>query len=290
MSNKWNALVLDQHAIHALASALLETAWFSDFLLPPGAKGLRKVTVDGSIYILSDRANENSRLLVMRVQSGLTAQVPSPRHLLDRTLHLALTVFEKTVSIPVSWRSFHQGSRTSVYAQPESKAAKQRLHIYRSPRGSSHIYAHTVTAEVEDFSKVDPHPQFFDIAIAKYLDALVATPPAVINSQSFGIVLTEPLGLSLIGSGTLQEWYERKLTREQRHFVDRDNGAPIRLKGPAGTGKTLSMAVKCLRDLYRSEESGKDTRVAFTTHSAALAHDVLPGMFFGLDPSAGGQN
>jgi hypothetical protein len=98
-------------------------------------------------------------------------------------------------------------------------------------------------------------------------------------------MLTEPLGSTLLGSYTLSEWYEKRLTAEQRRFVDHNHVAPVRLKGAAGTGKTVSMAVKCLMDVYKIDDEGRPSRVAFLTHSVALAKDVLPGMFLALDHS-----
>ena len=45
------------------------------------------------------------------------------------------------------------------------------------------------------------------------------------------------------------------------------------------------MVVKCLRELYRRDAEGIPTRIAFITHSEALATEVVEGMMSSLDPS-----
>jgi hypothetical protein len=120
-------------------------------------------------------------------------------------------------------------------------------------------------------------------AIEGILDALLADPPAAPPVGNFGILLSEPLGVRLASAGTLQEWYEQRLNREQREFVDRPHDRPVRLRGAAGTGKTQAMVVKCLRDLYADADG--DKTFAFLTHSSALAHTAVRGMLHALDPT-----
>ncbi|WP_342714127.1 UvrD-helicase domain-containing protein [Bradyrhizobium sp. B039] len=282
----FNGLVIDEHALLALSSAAIENEWFDTFPLPD-ITGLKRIELDDLCYILSSRADEKSRLLVMRAgPQGVFASARSPRHLFDRIVHVSLSQFENGISIPVKWRSFHEGTLLSVYAQPEAIAVKQRAYFERAPDDTSHLYAYAVTDSVEEFANVSLDISLFRHALDKYLDAVVAAPPvAPHDGGAFGIILTEPLGTTLVGGHSLKEWYGTRLTAEQRSFVDHDHKTPVRLKGAAGTGKTVSLAVKCLIDLYKFEDDGRDARVAFITHSVALAQDVIPGMFSALDPS-----
>jgi hypothetical protein len=273
------ALVIDQHALSALSSAAIDDEWFKTFPLPETST-LKRVELDGVCYILSKRADEKSRLLVVKAgDNGVFAIVASPRHAFERIVHVALAQFEHGISIPVKWRSFHDGTLLSVYAQPEAVGPRQRVYFEKAPEGSGHLYAYAATDKVEDFNRVPINISVFRRALDKFLDAVVAAPPPPEDGGAFGIMLTEPLGRTLVGGYSLSEWYEKRLTSEQRRFVDHDHRTPVRLKGAAGTGKTVSMAVKCLMDVYKFEDQGRDSRVAFLTHSVALAQDVLPGMF-----------
>jgi len=127
--------------------------------------------------------------------------------------------------------------------------------------------------------------QAYNTAIAGFEDAALTEPAPEGAAGHFLILLSEPIGMQLAGQFSLKDWCEHKLTKEQRQFVNTPSNQPIRLKGVAGTGKTQSMAVKCLRDLYADIDSGGDKSVAFLTHSSALAHEIVRGMFFAMDPS-----
>jgi hypothetical protein len=290
MSNDTKALVVDQRVLLALASAVVEDEWFSTFHVPQMARQLKRFEKDGYIYILSEGASESSRLLVIRTgKNGVFAKAKSPRHVFDRILHVALSKFDAATFIPVKWKSYHENALLSVYAQPEAIAPSQRVYFDQAPQNTNHLFAYALTDTVEQFDKVPKDPSVFRAAIDHYVDALLAPNESTGSEATHGIVLSEPLGSALFGAGSLGEWYDRKLTADQRRFVDRDDRAPVRLKGPAGSGKTAAMAVKCLRDAYRLEDDKRASRIAFITHSSALAHDVLPGMFFTLDPTGPGH-
>lgn len=277
------AVVLDEFALPILESAILEPTWFKDFDWPGHVHTIRRVPVKEVVYLLSRRADENSRYIVINTE--IFDKAASPQHAFDRLIRVALSMFERTTVIPVTWRSYNSGSRYSIYAQPETIGKEQRMYFQKSPRDTHNLFVYAITEKVEDFYDVNESLGLYDKAISTLVDALLDERAIEPNtSGGYGIVLAAPLGSEYIGSATLDEWFERKLTREQRNFVKRSYDRPVRLKGPAGSGKTLSMAVKCLRDLYAAEDAGKDLSFAFLTHSSAVAEETLPGMFSALDP------
>jgi hypothetical protein len=274
-----DALVIDQEAIRTLVNAVIEDQWFVNFLLPDSAAHLKR-------YLLSTREDDSSRLLILRLgSSGVFEHVPNPRHAFARMLHVALMQFERTVTLPVTWKSYRQDSLLSIYALPSAKGDGQRLYFDLNPRQTSNVYVYSYSPIVADFSDVPARYEIFDKALDGYVDAVLADTNGRSSAGNFSIVLNPPLSSKFFGNFSLTEWYESRLTSEQRAFVDKDHSGPVRLRGAAGTGKTLSMAVKCLRDLYGSEDAGRSSRFAFITHSSSLAHEVLPGMFYSLDPT-----
>ena len=66
----------------------------------------------------------------------------------------------------------------------------------------------------------------------------------------------------------------KQLSDEQRRFVDYPLGGPLKLRGAAGTGKTIAMVVKALKTLYSAYEGGGGQRILFLTHSWAAAEIV----------------
>src|SRR5580704_8435885 len=105
-----SSLVVDQGAVGTLANAVIEDDWFDAFALPKAFGNLRRVKVGDDVYILSQQADEQSHLLVIRVGAGgVFDNTPSAKHVFSRILHIALIQFERTVSLPVAWKPFHQG-------------------------------------------------------------------------------------------------------------------------------------------------------------------------------------
>lgn len=64
------------------------------------------------------------------------------------------------------------------------------------------------------------------------------------------------------------------LTKKQRNVVaSPDSNRPIRIVGPAGTGKTTSMILRAYRLLSEAEEAGEPKRMIFITHSESTRYE-----------------
>ncbi|RWB71511.1 MAG: hypothetical protein EOQ50_21590 [Mesorhizobium sp.] len=279
-------VIIDEDALGALDAALIEDSWFSDFNIPRNANGLRRVQISNFTYILSEYASLESGLLVIKTgKEGIFARVSKPRSAFERIMRVALRQFDRNITLPVSWQPYHDGSLLSVYAEPSSRKMPHRIYFDQAPCGTPNLFAFGVTDAPQALGTVPIDLAGFKASIEGLLEALLEEAPQSEVVGNFGILLSAPLGVDLAGSGTLQDWYERKLSAEQIRFVDQPHDRPIRLRGAAGTGKTQAMVVKCLKDLYADADAGGDKTFAFLTHSAALAHEVVRGMFFALDPS-----
>lgn len=282
MTETVSALVVDQKAIGILDRAFVEDAWLQKFEVPQNSDGLRRVEANGIVYLLSENADiSDGYLIVNTAIFGPTAELAKPCTAFERVIRVALRHFDRSIAIPIAWQPYHAGSRLSVYAQPSR--AKQRVYFDQSPDGTGNLYAFAVTSNPEDLDRVPEDDELYQRAIEGICDALLEERLAVPPVGNFGVLLSEPLGVRLASSGTLQEWYEQRLNPKQLEFVDRPHDRPVRLRGAAGTGKTQSMVVKCLRDLYADPDG--DKTFAFLTHSSALAHTVVRGMLHALDPT-----
>jgi superfamily I DNA/RNA helicase len=72
-----------------------------------------------------------------------------------------------------------------------------------------------------------------------------------------------------IDSNTSFASWKSLLTSNQSGFVFRDNHGPERIEGAAGTGKTLSLALRCCNVLDTAKAKKESLNVAFLTHSYA---------------------
>jgi hypothetical protein len=282
----FRTLVIDEHALPILDAALVEDAWFEEFKLPESSGELRRVVVNETVYLLSKKADISSGFAVILVgKNGIFSSGARARNVFERVIRVALSQFDRSISIPVPWQKYNAGSRLSVYAESYIRGNVDRICFNRSHAGTSNVYAFAVTAKALDLENVPIDMAPYDAAMDNIIDALIDEQRPNIDVGNLGIVLSEPLGLKLAGTGTLSEWYDKRLNKDQLSFVNKPGDAPVRLRGAAGTGKTQAMVVKCLRDLYQSDDDGKDYRFAFLTHSSALAHEVVRGMLYALDPS-----
>lgn len=283
MTTTISALVVDKKAISILDRAFVEDAWLQKFEVPQNSDGLRRVESNDIVYLLSEDADLDDCYLVINTAIfAPAAGLVRPRTAFERVIRVALRHFDRSIAIPIQWQPYHAGSRLSVFAQP-SRTALQRVYFDQSPDGTGNLYAFAVTSNPGDLDGVPEDNALYQRAIEGICDAILADAPAAPPVGNFGVLLSEPLGVRLASEGTLQEWYEQRLNREQREFVDRPHDRPVRLRGAAGTGKTQSMVVKCLRDLYADVDANKT--FAFLTHSSALAHTVVRGMLHALDPT-----
>ncbi|MGW4911573.1 UvrD-helicase domain-containing protein [Streptomyces sp. NPDC004270] len=111
--------------------------------------------------------------------------------------------------------------------------------------------------------------------------------------EHFDQVRSQPadveISLTAVEQSTLKGWtYEQWLaaiTQEQGAFVNASTDKSIRLRGPAGSGKTLALTLKAIREVLSAREAGSDVRVLVVTHSWALAaqiSDSIDSMGLGL--------
>src|SRR5690606_2358253 len=83
----------------------------------------------------------------------------------------------------------------------------------------------------------------------------------------------------VLGLGdNLQTWYESKLTAKQRDFVDAPLSKSLRVRGPAGSGKTIAMVVKVLRLIEADRQAQRIRRYAFLAHRQSTV-DLIQSMF-----------
>jgi hypothetical protein len=283
---KFKALVVDRRALESLDAALIEEEWFDEFMMPANSEGLRRVVLSDVVYILSNNADTDSGLLVVNIgRDGVFSGPGRKRPRFERILRVALRHFDRNVSLPVQWQAYHEGSRISVYAESVSRQVQTRIYFDQAAGERNDLYAYGTTDGPRPLLQVDPDMALFEAAVACLEDAIYAEEPQVSSVGNFSILLSERLGTQLGGSATLKQWLESRLNREQLSFVRKPHDAPVRLRGAAGTGKTQAMAIKCLEDMYEDADGPNSKTFAFLTHSSALAHEVVRGMLYALDPS-----
>ncbi|WP_447888538.1 UvrD-helicase domain-containing protein [Serratia fonticola] len=71
------------------------------------------------------------------------------------------------------------------------------------------------------------------------------------------------------------EYWKENLTESQKKFVFSESYGPDILKGAAGTGKTLSLILRCIAQLAKAKESNSQLKAILITHSTATRIGII---------------
>lgn len=278
------SIVFDEESINIFASAIITENWFDNFQMPAEYNDrINRVIIDDSnLYFLSRKANIDSKLLVVNIDnSGLFGELDTGDKVtaFDRIIVIALNRFGEAISPGKSWGKYVNNCILSIYATHKYSQRSKRIYFDTNPLNTNHVFAFKLTVDISNQFCTTNDENLFIESEANFEKALNEKWQDVdaLHSQKepFGLELTETLSGKYGNSFTLNQWYESKLTSEQRLFVDKSFDEPVRLKGAAGTGKTLALVVKFLRDAYLFEKSGEKKRLLFITHSHATSQLVL---------------
>lgn len=281
------ALVFTPSSLFRFSQFSISEQWFSDYLLPTGASGLKRVVIDDIAYLIDEGLDDDSGPIVVVNLEGDDTVFSVDREnvpIFERIITVARATFTESVKIPAAWRQYHEHSLLSIAASPKIRNRNSRLHFDMRPNGVDALFAFTVTGDTVDFSSLPRPKKLFETALSGLTDAVLTRQEAKVQEDkgAAGILLAERLPQGFVQGATLDQWYSSKLTTAQRLFVDKPHDGPVRLRGSAGTGKTLSLVVKFLRDGRQAEKNQSVTKLGFITHSLASV-DLVGSMTESLD-------
>lgn len=111
----------------------------------------------------------------------------------------------------------------------------------------------------------------YDKAVARWDDAVEQAAKRFARlhrTEPAGVTDTIDLAATSWGAVTSNRTYSAwldRLTEEQKRFLEKPARVSIRLRGPAGTGKTLLLELKALRELYQARDDDRAIRILFAT-------------------------
>ena len=273
------AVVFDEAAATQLSRIALGEDWSVHFRLPAEARGLKRVVVDDVCFFLSNKVEEIPERVIsfdLRKETGFYEARSFLENIFDRCWTVAAAVWAKRKAIPPKWQPYRdpRSSRISLFAASKRIGDWARVFLRQDAQIKGWIHVYNISDEV-DFSKVPEDLTFLSHIQSALVAAAVA--PGERNSESMSsghLFLDSRLSSSFDPTLTVEDWYRSKLSPTQRRFVDRDYDGPARLRGAAGTGKTLALVVKCVRDALHRFREQKPWRVAYITHSQSTREQV----------------
>lgn len=291
-------VTIDEKSIFSICAGQLDIEEFCRKLeLPLTSNTITCTKISEHGFIVSSNHQPTDSLLTISLLpdgplSGLTED--SRIEAFGRLIRCASRVISgKTRSIPEKWRPFHRGSLLSFQADrffrsnDGGRTNAGRIVLDISQSDGTRIFAFLLDKNAAtELSEIVPNRELHKIALANLSEALSSLEHHNPQGKIGNSVNLEEQKIDQVIKGflTTEEWYESRLTIPQRRFVDHPLSNSIRLVGPAGTGKTIALVTKCIKEV-KAQLNG-DFRVLFLTHALATADDV-ENLVLAMEPILG---
>jgi hypothetical protein len=205
---------------------------------------------------------------------------------LERMDRVARGVSQSTlsVSIPRQWTKYTHDNLFTYFALPRGLdvGTSYRPIVEVLPGGGTCFWRLTSKDNemlLAEFARTHPPTSLVEQAkgswTRSYADALLGMPPlpdgysALQDSFDLGAVGFQ----SVTRSMNYSQWIPR-LTAEQSEVVRASSDKAVKVRGQAGTGKTLVLELALLRRLYEAVDAGESLRILFVTHSYAMEEQI----------------
>lgn len=252
---------------------------------------------DIDVLLSADDTIDQQRVIVLRSQHVNEPFVPDQlvsnrREVLGRMASFAERARAAgPLSLPHNWHQYKHNSLIAFFAAPsvDSEASRWVAEVTAGERHDVIFWTSTTSSKKEalqEFDRAHARPDVdFDAAWSSGVAA------AKSHFQALGTESKHDVEISLprLAAGATKGWtYDQwlgEISDEQRLFVQASTEKSIRLRGPAGSGKTLALTLKALREVVAARVAGNEIRVLIVTHSWSLATEVadsLTSMGMGL--------
>lgn len=198
---------------------------------------------------------------------------------LQRAHRLVELAKKMPLKVPQDWFEYHARDLVTFFAMPRSLGNFRWIAQISVNEGDVCFWEITSDQETVDLDNFQPITK-------KYMEAVEDWNKSKVDATSlFSKCKNDASYVSLGGAIDLgattfdavvrhkaySEWLDN-LNLQQRQFLAHRGDHSVKLRGPAGSGKTLALSIKALSELYAAEE--KLTRILFVTHSWAMAEQI----------------
>ena len=183
-------------------------------------------------------------------------------------------------------------TRAVIFPFPFSTNSSFRIVLERNPKEkrldkrkiSNCLLAYkygeeSVPADVEEYPNLENFKKGGESFLEHYSEVishfLHKTPEHNIKAGALHVMQTEHFSQRNEFKYLNYEQQIEQLTQSQKRIVcSEEMDAPIRVEGPAGTGKTIALLLRTIRIMKKYEDNGKEIHVCFFTHSRSTAESV----------------
>jgi hypothetical protein len=273
----------------SLLACLLQTTdkeWFENPSTPTdGTWDALSLTCGNTIYIIHRTDGVDSRRIVL-ISTG-NPFVPAPssswRRMLERVQRASIAAERSPVRLPPDWSEYHAGNLIAFFAGQHRDCGDLRWVMEFNIGNSRDICFWRLTSASDQVQLKEFSPTIVEFADAvsdwKHAFTEVSSQFAALPLRESTARVDSVIDLEAVTFGTVvqhrryTEWL-RTLTIDQTKFITQNTHHAIKLRGPAGSGKTLALELKLLQELYGAQDRGVSIRLLYITQSWSMAEQV----------------
>ncbi|MFD9892677.1 UvrD-helicase domain-containing protein [Amycolatopsis sp. NPDC059027] len=238
------------------------------------------------VLLTVDDAADEQRVVLMRDSNSKERYVPEHLADLRREVLSRMASFAERartngpVTVPRGWHQYKHNNLIAFFAVPRSQAQASRwiTEVLPGERSDVVFWITTTSDQKATLEEFESSKRAMPPAWETDWKAAVATTAEQIEqarrTQPSDVEISLPVLDQSATKGWSYELWLETITNDQRSFVEASSSKSIRLRGPAGSGKTLALTLKAIREVLEAREAGTDLRVLMVTHSWSLATDI----------------
>ena len=276
----------------ALDAALVGGGFDTSSMLPAVEAGVHHFAITDSIVgcrAFSEPESPILALVGLEWLQILHSEGGSPSEAYRRVARVIKGMKSPPVHLPRQWSEYHHKNLLTFFALPrEVSNLRWVVDIKSDVRCARFDYLTSTDAEVDLAAFVPSSwPDEFSLTVANLTSREIEgskNEPSNFIAQEFDL---KTIGSSSVVEGRTYEEWSAILTPQQKDILANDLESSIRIVGPAGSGKTLSL---CMRALQISRDKGvqaQGKRILVATHSWAMSEridGVLSTLNGGISP------
>ena len=283
-----DGIVFTPNSLRALAYEAYESPAIRSLIegQEPDNQEIAVVTVGGNAYVFekNDTGNERRIFLAIQQDGGPWAKEArqAERQILERMLLFTMRAERAPLQLPHLWGQYKHDNLIAFYACGRGLASSPLRWIAEVQQAPPHdicfwlLAASASQVRLENFTPPEAQyaemrsnwPTAYDQGRTIFVER---TPPEVPPTADVDLL---PLGFSDVTLNLSRAEWDEKLTSQQKAFINQKIEHAVKLRGPAGSGKTLTMALKALHEIDQARLRNESPRMLFVTHSWALAEEV----------------
>lgn len=272
-------LVTTANAVKELATGIAPSA------IPTSSSLFLWKGVHGEYLIAQNDRPDNQRVVIVRDSFSDDPFVPDHLKFDRRPVLSRMAAFAERarstgpITLPRAWHQYKYNNLMAFFAVPGGDAHVTRwiAEVLTGARSDVIFWEATTSDEKTSLQEFDGEKPANPLRNDEWMEACAAAIQhfaAASASQPADVEIALPeLGQAATRGWTYDEWM-RVISDDQRAFVLAPTDKSIRLRGPAGSGKTLTLTLKAVRELLKAREADETVKILMVTHSWSLATEI----------------